>query len=254
MYSFAGWSNDSNSSVADATLTNVTENRSVYAAYVRAQNVAPSVEMSAYSTGISVPATVRVTNWGAYPRLMSLTSTDFDGNSVTAQAGGAILSVSDDTITITPTENHYNALTWTLTFADNSASARCNVQINLKNIPVVSVTKKSTGTDDPVILSVSSFGRYPTVKSFTARYTHNRNGSSSTVETFSLTVTKAENISVSDNVVTLTPYFVFQNYQNTMSVEPLSVESAYVTFATGTDSNAQTVSIPLDMFDIPASS
>ena len=256
MYSFQGWSVVSGSATADAVLTNVTESRTVYAAYVRAPDVAPTLVMKTYSTGAGVTASVQVTDWGAYPRLRYMISTDENGDSFKANVGSEILNVIGNMISITPTADYYDyALTWILTFFDESGSAKCDIPINLKNIPTVTVMKKATGEKDTIVLNVASFGRYPNVTAYGMTYIYNDPtwNKPTTGEPVRTVAQYPELFQVSENTVTLTARFLYRTNDGFVH-EAQEVISAFVEFSAEntTGSSRAVTRIPLDMFEISA--
>ena len=174
MYSFRGWSTSSNSATADAVLTEVSQDMTVYAAYAYVTDTAPTLSYSAYSTAVGTPATATVTSFGAYGKITALTALDANGNTITASPGGSILSVSVSdnvtTVSVTPDSAFFNASDWALNFSDQYGSCTRSVPFNLRNLPVVTVTKKSSGSGDAAELTVESWGAYPNLNGYTCTY------------------------------------------------------------------------------------
>ena len=171
MYSFRGWSTSSNSATADAVLTEVSQDLTVYAAYAYVTDTAPTLNMTDYSTAEGPPATATVTSFGAYSKITSLSALDANGNTITASPGGGILSVSVSdnvtTVSVTPDSAFFNASGWALNFSDQYGSCARSVPFNLRNLPVVTVTKKSSGSGDAAELTLENWGAYPNLNGYT---------------------------------------------------------------------------------------
>ena len=174
MYSFRGWSTSSNSATADAVLTEISQDMTVYAAYAYVTDTAPTLNMTAYSTAVGTPATATVTSFGAYSKITSLSALDASGNTITASLGGSVLSVSESdnvtTVSVTPDSAFFNASGWALNFSDQYGSCTRSVAFNLRNLPVVTVTKKSSGNGNAAELTIESLGAYPNLDGYTCAY------------------------------------------------------------------------------------
>ena len=170
IYSFRGWSTSSNSATADAVLTEVSQDMTVYAAYAYVQDAAPTLTFSAYSTAVGTPATATVSEWGAYSKITALTALDANGNAITTSPGGGILSVSASnnvtTVSVTPNDTFFNGSDWALTFSDQYGSCTRSVAFNLRNLPVVTVTKKSSGNGDAAELTIENLDSYPNLVAY----------------------------------------------------------------------------------------
>ena len=253
-YVFLGWASATNSATADAVLTNVSESLAVYAVYELVQDIRPVVAVETYATGIGASAVVQVTDWGSYSEVVSMSAVGAEGSVVSTLTGNGIVSVSDDTVTIAATAAYYTGVTeWALHFADNRGRGglTCSVPFRLKNLPTVTVRKKTSAAktadaeSDPIILDVSSFGDYPNVTEFGFYYDyhyHNLDGSGTSAF---MSVTSVNNISVSGNVVTLIPEYPGGSTNPRIAT---AVRDSYVKFSNA--SNTDTVTLVLDMFDI----
>ena len=171
MYSFLGWSTSANSATANAVLTGVSEDKTVYAAYAYLEDVAPTLSVTTYSASVGNAAVIEISDWGAYNKVTSLTALNASGTATAATPGSAILSVDGDTVTVTPDDGLYNGSNWALTFSDTSGSCTRSVPFNLRNLPVVTVRKTSSGNGDAAVIEVSKFGDFPNVTGYTCAYT-----------------------------------------------------------------------------------
>ena len=246
-YIFLGWSDSVNSVLADATLTNVSKDLTVYAAHQLIEDIRPTISVRRYASAIGGECVVDVTDWGSYSKVVSMSSVSAAGKAIKTNVGDGIASFDAETnaVSITATAEYFTGvLEWALNFADSRerGGLTCSVSFRLKNLPVVSVRKKSTESGDPIIIDVSSFGDYGNVTEFGYKAIDVSNSTATPVKR---TVTGASNnhgtIATEDGVVTITP-------KTSTSYAIFDDKTSYVIFSntSGTD----TVTLVLDMFDI----
>ena len=239
MYSFRGWATSANASIADAVLMNIRENHTVYAAYERVQDIAPTLTMTAYSDAVGTPATADVTSWGAYRKITSLSALNASGDTITLSPGNGTLSVSESdnvtTVSVTPDSALFNGAGWRLIFADLYGSCTRSVWFNIRNIPILTVRKTSSGVGDDAVLDAHSRGGYPALVS----YTFMRQGQFVGAANGNFTLTPGDGLTESGDVITITPPSAY----NTNS--GASVTASYLTFS---NVNGDTVNIPVNIF------
>ena len=226
MYSFIGWSPNANSSVANANLQNVTEEKTVYAAYVYLEDIAPDITITSYSEAVSYPCVITLNSLGSYTKLTGITAYNSSDSVLSDVVGSNVIRLEENTITVTPTEAYFNGHDWALTFSDDSGSCVRSVPLNLKNGPLITaITKLSTGADDPATVEVS-WGNY-NVSQYYCSY---RPGT----KTQYMTLTVGNGVRVSGDVITITP-----------TLMPSNITSQYLEF---TSQNGDTVRISVNIF------